>query len=150
MKNPKILVCSAAEAMLLAASLTCIAGIAVVLANGLEATDGRPSPCSTTGFADPVYRVTLFHYDRNYRLRSPDGIDAGLTFDVTDVANNYTVRCKASQFLDENKPAEQRTCFEEGSSVASPPTLDFNYVFASGRFSLRQSWACERENGSFP
>lgn len=140
----KILSCSTTEAMHLAVFLTFLAvsiyGASVV----------PPTPCSTTGFTDPVYRVTAFHYDRMHRARSLVGVDASLVFDVTDVANNYTIRCKASKLIDEDKPNENRTCFEVGSDAPSPPTLDFNYIFASGRLSLRQSWACKRDDGSFP
>ena len=135
--------------MIQSAAILSLLGLGVAtLADG--ATLKRPSPCSASGFKNPGYRTTSFHYDRKSRQRSPQEVDADLVFEITDTANNYTTRCQASKFLNEFLPDEYRTCFELGANTTASPTIDFNYVFATGKLALRQTWTCEQEDGSFP
>ncbi|KAH9892370.1 hypothetical protein F4778DRAFT_750357 [Xylariomycetidae sp. FL2044] len=103
------------------------------------------SPCEgSSSFTRPEYQISGFQY--NETIGSP-GLRAITRFQLRDAANNYSMSCATPYLQDPSAPL-WNDC-EPAEDELNAKTI-FQHLLPANNVTVRQTWFCEQDNGSFP
>ena len=114
------------------------------------------SPCSDVSFSPPVYQIEGFAVQKIYTGYPPLKYRANFT--LSDVANNYSMRCSSSDFVGNEDLSNGTHNDYYGYSYCDAPNtqgddhlnLRYSHRFYANRVNLILEWICTSREPGFP